>query len=77
MKATVRKWGNRAAMRIPTSVMRAARLELDLISGAMASVPLADQAKNLDWRVREAQRKNRVTADELTDVRAKLIALVG
>jgi antitoxin MazE len=29
MKATVRKWGNSAAVRIPASVMQAARLELD------------------------------------------------
>lgn len=29
MKATVRKWGNSAAVRIPASVMRAARLDLD------------------------------------------------
>jgi antitoxin MazE len=29
MPATVRKWGNSAAIRIPASVMQAARLELD------------------------------------------------
>lgn len=29
MKATVRKWGNSAAVRIPASVMQAARLALD------------------------------------------------
>jgi antitoxin MazE len=29
MKATVRKWGNSAAVRIPASVLRAVRLELD------------------------------------------------
>ena len=29
MPATVRKWGNSAAIRIPANVMRAARLELD------------------------------------------------
>jgi antitoxin MazE len=29
MKAVVRKWGNSAAVRIPASVMQAARLELD------------------------------------------------
>jgi antitoxin MazE len=29
MKATVKKWGNSAAVRIPASVLRAAGLELD------------------------------------------------
>ena len=29
MKATVRKWGNSAAVRIPASVMQATRLNLD------------------------------------------------
>ncbi len=29
MRGTVRKWGNSAAVRLPASVMEAARLELD------------------------------------------------
>jgi antitoxin MazE len=29
MKATVRKWGNSAAVRIPGSVLRTARIDLD------------------------------------------------
>jgi antitoxin MazE len=29
VKATVRKWGNSAAVRIPSAVMQAARLDLD------------------------------------------------
>ena len=29
MRATVRKWGNSAAIRLPAAVMEAARLELD------------------------------------------------
>ena len=29
MRATVRKWGNSAAVRIPSSVMQATRLDLD------------------------------------------------
>ena len=29
MRVTVRKWGNSAAIRLPSAVMRAARLELD------------------------------------------------
>lgn len=29
MRATVRKWGNSASVRIPSAILRAARLELD------------------------------------------------
>jgi mRNA interferase MazF len=48
-----------------------------LISGLPASVVLADQVKSLDWRVRKATRKAVVTAEELADVRAKILALIG
>jgi mRNA interferase MazF len=40
-------------------------------------VVLADQVKSLDWRVRRAMRKGNVTTDELADVRAKILALIG
>lgn len=48
-----------------------------LIAGARASVVLADQVKNLDWRARSAERKGQVTDAELALVRAKLRALIG
>ena len=38
---------------------------------------LADQVKSQDWRARRPTRKGRVTAAELTEIRAKLIALIG
>ncbi len=41
------------------------------------SVVLADQVKSLDWRSRRAKLKGRVTADVLTEVRAKVRALIG
>lgn len=47
------------------------------IAGKPTGVVLADQVKNLDWRARMAVRKGRVTAEELAQVRAKLLALVG
>ena len=47
------------------------------IAGQPASVVLADQVKNLDWRARGAVRKGRVTDMELAQVRAKLRALIG
>jgi mRNA interferase MazF len=48
-----------------------------LIAGATATVVLADQVKSLDWRVRKATLKGAVSADELADVRAKILALIA
>jgi mRNA interferase MazF len=48
-----------------------------LVAGTPANVVLADQVKSLDWRVRKAMRKGAVSAEELADVRAKLLALIG
>ena len=47
------------------------------IEAAVPSVVLSDQIKSVDWRVRKAKRKGKVTADELADVRAKIRALIG
>ncbi len=41
-----------------------------------ASAVLADQVKSLDWRARRAKYKETVPASVLTDVRAKLKALL-
>lgn len=43
----------------------------------MESAVLADQIKSLDWRARKARRKGTISAIELYEVRAKIIALVG
>ena len=49
-----------------------------LIGGAQPqSVVLADQVKSLDWRARSAKRKSRASAEELAEVRAKIVALIG
>jgi mRNA interferase MazF len=48
-----------------------------LISANPPSVVLADHLKSLDWRIRKAQPKGRVSAAELADVRAKVSALIG
>jgi mRNA interferase MazF len=48
-----------------------------LVAGALPSVVLADQVKSLDWRVRKAKRKGTVSAEELAEVRAKIMALIG
>jgi len=47
------------------------------VAGAPPSVVLADQVKSLDWRVRKAKRKGAVSAEELAEVRAKIMALIG
>lgn len=47
------------------------------ISGSQTGVVLADQIKSLDWRVRKASLKGRMTEAELAEVRAKAVALIG
>jgi mRNA interferase MazF len=47
------------------------------IAGEPLSAVLADQVKSLDWRNRRATRKGTVSAEELADVRAKILALIG
>ncbi len=48
-----------------------------VLAGTPSSAVLADQVKSLDWRSRKAKRKGVVSADELADVRAKIVALLG
>tara|TARA_R110002074_G_scaffold92570_1_gene202155 strand:- start:10934 stop:11260 length:327 start_codon:yes stop_codon:yes gene_type:complete len=47
-----------------------------VIERSQTSAALADQVKSLDWKVRKAKRKGRVTSTELAEVRAKSVALV-
>lgn len=47
-----------------------------VIQGSQTSAVLADQVKSLDWKVRKAKRKGQVTSVELTEVRAKSVALI-
>lgn len=48
-----------------------------LVAGTPPGVVLADQVKSVDWRVRKAKRKGAVSAEELAEVRAKIVALIG
>lgn len=48
-----------------------------LIGGDRKSAALADQVKSLDWVVRKASRKGRVSSVELAEVKAKNYALIG
>lgn len=47
------------------------------IAGKHRSVALADQVKSLDWKIRKASRKGRVTPGELAEARAKAVALIA
>jgi mRNA interferase MazF len=48
-----------------------------MIAGPSPSAVLADQVKSLDWRKRRAKRKGIISATELSEVRAKIRALIG
>lgn len=54
MRATVRKWGNSASVRIPAAVMTAAKLELDAAvdvkeeNGRIVIVPIRESDYDLD-----------------------------
>lgn len=47
------------------------------LAGERESVALADQVKSLDWRMRKAEPKGRVSAAELAAIKGKLRALIG
>lgn len=47
------------------------------IEADRGGVVLADQVKSLDWRARNAQRKGAVSGSELSQIRAKALALIG
>jgi mRNA interferase MazF len=47
------------------------------LAGSKPSAALADQVKSIDWRARQAQRKGKVSDEELVEIRAKARALIG
>lgn len=68
MKATVRKWGNSAAVRIPASVLQAAHLHPDDSvdvreeAGRIVIEPVRQKAYDLDSLLQGITRKNRHAA---------------
>jgi mRNA interferase MazF len=46
------------------------------LSGPVAGVALADHIRSLDWRVRGARVKGRITPEELAEIRGKVWALI-
>ena len=47
------------------------------ISGQTSGVVLADHLKSMDWRVRGAKPKGKISGTELAEIRAKLRTLLG
>ena len=68
MKATVKKWGNSAAIRIPASVMQAAQLDLNEIvdvreeQGRIIIEPVRQKAYDLRALLKEITSKNQHAA---------------
>lgn len=64
MKATVKKWGNSAAVRIPASVMQATHLDLDEIvdvreeAGRIVIEPVRKKAYDIDRLLKGITSKN-------------------
>lgn len=62
MRGTVRKWGNSAAVRLPASVMQAARLQLD------AAVEVREEDGRIVIEpVRRAERSLSILLDQITE----------
>ena len=65
MRATVKKWGNSAAVRIPASVMQATRLDLDQAvdvreeAGRIVIEPVRKKTYDLDKLLKGITPKNR------------------
>jgi mRNA interferase MazF len=47
------------------------------IAGNRPGAVLADQVKSLDWVVRKASYKGKISSVELAEVRSKAVALIG
>jgi antitoxin MazE len=64
MKATVKKWGNSAAVRIPAAVMQATHLDLDEVvdvreeSGRIIIEPIRQKTYDLDQLLEGITSKN-------------------
>ncbi len=65
MKASVKKWGNSAAVRIPASVMHAVQLELDDVvdvreaAGRIVIEPIRRKTYDLNELLKRITSKNR------------------
>ncbi|MBK8750891.1 MAG: endoribonuclease MazF [Candidatus Competibacteraceae bacterium] len=50
--------------------------EVLLSSAGTSGVALSDQVKSMDWRIRNAERQGAATSAEMTEIKAKIRALI-
>jgi len=60
-----------------TSQMKGYPFEVLVELDGVESVILSDQVKSLDWKIRKAKYKNKVSSSVLTEVRAKAKSLLS
>ena len=48
-----------------------------VIAGVPLAAVLVDQVKTMDWRQRKVRKKGVASAEELAEVRGKIVALIG
>ena len=61
-----------------TSQIKGYPFEVAIRGGrGILGVVLSDQVKSVDWRARNAKYKSKAAASELTEIRAKVVALIG
>ena len=61
-----------------TSQIKGYPFEVAIRGGrGLPGVVLADQVKSLDWRARNVRYKSKAAARELSEVRAKVVAVIG
>jgi len=59
-----------------TNQVKAYPFEVALSGAGATGAALADQVKSLDWQTRQAERKGKVTAAEMVEIKAKLKSLL-
>ena len=59
-----------------TNQIKGYPFEVLLTGSGATGAALADQIKSIDWKVRQAERKGRATPVEITDIKAKIRALL-
>jgi mRNA interferase MazF len=59
-----------------TNQIKGYPFEVVLSGAGTTGVALADQVKSLDWQTRHAERKGRATPEEISEIRAKIGALL-
>jgi len=82
MRAVVKKRGNRASVRIPAAIMKAARLNLDQVvdvreeSGRVVIEPVRHKEYDLSWLLKGITRRNLHREIDFKGP-AKIRALIG